>query len=259
MRSVYRDLKWITSDSSQNSLANQVVIGTHHKTGTVWLKKIFRMISSKYGLYLYSGEQQDIPDQCHIFFQSHSRIDFGQLDDDYRGVHMIRDPRDRIISGCFYHQKSHEPWLHQPHEEFGGLTYQQKINSFSSFEEKLIFEMENAGTNGTQEMLSWDYENPQILEIKYEDLVVDEELFLFHKMFNFLGFHGSVIPDLLQIAHDNSLFSGKIKNSIHVRSGATSQWPEYFNLEIRERFEKQFPGALVRLGYESDDSWVSPG
>ena len=117
--------------------------------------------------------------------------------------------------------------------------------------------MENAGARGLQEMLDWDYENPKNFEVKYEDLILDENLLIFHRIFSHLGFQGAVIPDTLRIAYENSLFSGNIKKSTHVRSGSGSQWVDHFSPTVRKRFEELFPGALVRLGYEPDDRWVT--
>ena len=33
---------------------------------------------------------------------------------------MIRDPRDVIVSGYFYHQWTDEPWANEPRPELGG-------------------------------------------------------------------------------------------------------------------------------------------
>ena len=59
-------------------------------------------------------------------------------------------------------------------------------------------------------VLCWDYSRPEFYELKYEDLVDDVQLLLFHEVFISLGFPGSVIPHLLSIAYENSLFSGLV-------------------------------------------------
>ncbi len=187
-------------------------------------------------------------------FNYHSQFDSDVLVQPFRGVHLIRDPRDVIISGCFYHQKSDEKWLHNPRKNLQGLTYQQKIRSFSSIDDQIIFEMENSAANTISEMLSWDYSRPDFLELKYEDLIEDAQLILFHEVFIFLGFPGSVIPHLLSIAYENSLFSGLVESD-HVRSGKKSQWRTFFKQNHKDRFLELFGDALIRLGYETDSSW----
>jgi hypothetical protein len=236
--------------------ANKILIGTHHKTGTVWLKRIFRAICYECD-WQFHDFGAPYPDKVNVIFETHSEFPLDRMDGDYRGLHMIRDPRDRIVSGCFYHQKSVEPWLHQAYEEFGGKTYQEMINSFDSFDEKLMFELENSGRWGINEMLAWDYENPKFKEVKYEDLIKDTDLLLFHEIFSFLGISGEVIPTALRIAYNNSLFSGNIKKSVHVRSGSSSQWQKHFKAEHRKRFQEVFPDALTQLGYEENDDWVT--
>jgi len=237
---------------------NRILIGTHHKTGTVWMGSIFRKICHEFGLIFYAGEQKQLPKDFNVFLQNHSRFVTEQLSIEYKGLHMIRDPRDRIISGCFYHQRSNEEWLHTEREIFGGLTYQEKINSYESLDDKIIFEMENSGLRGIQEMLDWNYKNPAFFEVKYEDLISDENLIIFHDIFTFLGFPGEAIPQILRIAYDNSLFSGNLRKSVHVRSGRTRQWEKYFKPIHKDRFLGLFGDALIRLGYESNDDWASP-
>ena len=198
----------------------------------------------------------NLPAGTDIFFQNHSLIDLKSLDKPYRGIHLIRDPRDVIISGCLYHQKAEEPWLHQPRQLLGGLTYQQKINSLETLEEQIFFEMENAGKRTIEEMIAWDYGQPDFIEVKYEDLIEDQDLTLFHQIFSFLGFPGKTLPSLLAIAYQNSLFSGNLSKSLHIRSGKKEQWKDYFNQKHKERFTALFGDALIQLGYEEDQSWV---
>ena len=57
-------------------------------------------------------------------------------------------------------------------------------------------------------------------------------------------------------AYDNSLFSGRLKRSTHVRSGATAQWRKLLSPPVRERFQTLYPDVLQRLGYADDDAWV---
>jgi len=239
------------------SFDHKILVGTHHKTGTVWLKKLFSRACNEFGLQFFAGAQTDCPPDTDIFLENHSRFDFGALESSYRGMHIIRDPRDRMVSGCFYHQKSSEPWLHIARPDFGGMSYQDKINSYDSFSDKLLFEMENSGAAGLQEMLDWNYDDPNFFEVKYEQLVVDENLQLFHEIFTFLGIPGSAIPDFLRVAYENSLFSGQVKKSAHIRSGSSSQWTNHFSPAHIDRFVDLFPGALIKLGYESDDQWTA--
>jgi len=253
----YRNLALASRLDLNCDLPNLVLIGTHHKTGTAWLMSIFKIIADDHGLQYFYGLQEDLPANTEIFFQHHSLFEFEILPQPYRGVHMIRDPRDVIISGCLYHQKADEPWLHYSNLDFDGLTYQNKINSLGSLDEQIFFEMENAGRRSLEDMLAWDYQQPEFYELKYEELIEDQNLIKFHEMFNFLGFPGSTLPALLATAYQNSLFSGNLGKSLHIRSGKKGQWRDYFTAEHKERFINLFGDALIQLGYEQDHSWLN--
>ena len=242
--------------ASTKQLENKVLVGTHHKTGTVWMKNIFNQSCSKLKLKFFNGQSDEVPLDFNVFFQEHSKFNFEKIDAEYKGLHIIRDPRDIIISGCFYHQKSHEKWLHVPQDELGGLTYQEKINSYDSLDEKILFEMENSSAYTIKLIDNWNYSNPAFIEIKYEDLIVDVDLFLFHKIFTFLGFSGEVIPELLRIAYDNSIFSGNLRKSVHVRSAQQKQWEKYFTPQHKAKFLELYGGVLIKLGYEENNDWA---
>ena len=117
--------------------------------------------------------------------------------------------------------------------------------------------MENSGKRGIQEMLDWNYKNPAFFEVKYEDLIADENLIIFHNIITFLGFPGEATPQVLRIAYDKSLFSGNLKKSVHIRSGRTRQWEKHFKPVHKDRFLELFGDALIRLGYESNDDWAN--
>lgn len=238
------------------ALPHQILVGSHHKTGTVWMRKVFSCICERLDLVFFAGEQENLPVDFDIFMQNHSRFNTREFSDSVRGMHIIRDPRDRIVSGMYYHQKSEESWLHQPMEELGGATYQEKISSFDTIEEQLMFEMEHSGRWGIEEMLDWDYSDVRFMNVKYEELIVDRDLQLFHNIFSFLGFPGSAIPICLDCAYRNSLFSGNIEKSVHVRSGKSSQWKSHFTSDHKQRFVELFGDALITLGYEEDNHWV---
>jgi hypothetical protein len=236
-------------------LDKKILVGTHHKAGTVWLQSIFKRICNDFSLVFFNGRQSNLPEQFDVFLHFHSQFDLTSLHFDFRGLHIIRDPRDIIISGCFYHQVSSEKWLHKPLKQYGGKTYQEKINSYSTLDDKILFEMENSGYRNINKILNWDYTNQNFLEIKYEELIVDSELKLFSKIFTFLGFPINIMPNLLNISYNKSMFSGKIKQTEHIRSGKSKQWKEHFKPIHKSKFNALFDNALTRLGYEPNNEW----
>ena len=238
-------------------LNNRIVVATHHKAGTVWLHNVFLRVSQDLGWKFCKGIAANLPEDFDVFAPGNCQIQAQQIQAPFKGLHMIRDPRDIIISGCFYHQKAPEPWLQKKHSHFGGLSYQEKLNSYQSVDDRILFEMEYAARPCIQEMLAWNYHDPTFFEVKYEDLMSDEQLLLFHSIFAFLGVPGSAIPRALRIAFENSLFSGLPPITSHIRSGKTRQWEKYFTSHHHSRFIELFGDALQRLGYESSDEWTA--
>ena len=204
----------------------------------------------------FRGNQGDLPATFDVYFENHSNFDLDHFDYPYRGIHMIRDPRDIIVSGCFYHQHANESWLQVTSEKFGGLSYQQKICSYETLSEKLSFEMNNSARSGLTKIQQWNYSNMNFMEIKYEDLIADKNLELFSSMFKFLGFPDKNMSTLLDIAWTRSRFSGKVKNSNHIRDGSACQWPKYFNRRLAKCFVRDYGDLLIKLGYEKNNDWV---
>ena len=115
--------------------------------------------------------------------------------------------------------------------------------------------MENVGRITICDMLDWEYTHSSFYECKYEDLIEDIDMILFHKIFSFLGFQGSLIPSLLTIVYNKSLFSGQNIKSVHIRSGKTNQWKMYFKPIHKDRFLELFGDGLNRLGYARNNDW----
>jgi hypothetical protein len=239
------------------SQAERVLVGTHHKCGTVWMKDIFSAVCDRLSLVFYIGEQRHLPRRYDVFFQDHSRFRFSSLAGAHRGLHLIRDPRDLIISGVFYHERcTSERWLTDPAPQFHGRSYQQTLAGLPSLEEKIRFEMLHCSGSTIRDMLAWNYGRPTFYEARYEDLIEDVELRRFRDIFTFLGYPEDQMDELLQIAFEGSLFSGRVNAPPgHVRSGQPRQWQSYFNKPLYRQFLEHFGDALVRLGYEQNDQW----
>src|SRR5581483_1044652 len=75
-------------------LNNRILVGTHHKTGNVWLLNIFSKICDEYGLTFYKGLAATLPKDFHVFFRGNSQLEPASVRAPFKGLHMIRDPRD---------------------------------------------------------------------------------------------------------------------------------------------------------------------
>jgi hypothetical protein len=240
-----------------------IVVCTHHKTGSVWMANIFRALKKHEKQHLHTKSQAELPPNTDVFLQDHSRVDLNALQSRFsargvRAVHVIRDPRDVVISGCFYHVKTVEKWANNPKKEYGGKTYRQAISAQPTDYDKLVFEMDHAARKTIQDMLAWNYDQKDLcFEARYEDLIVDRDLKIFKPMMQFLGYDGERLETALKYVRELSLFGGAAGSdpADHIRSGESRQWVNVFTPELKAAFKQRFPDALQRLGYEASTEW----
>src|SRR5205807_6273285 len=112
----------------------RAIIATHHKTGTAWMSKVFNAVADRLSVPILSQSRKSSPQipLPVILFNNHSDFssaDWILRDPDSRIFHLIRDPRDVIISAMHYHKTARESWLHRAKAKFGQKTYQEELNS----------------------------------------------------------------------------------------------------------------------------------
>jgi Sulfotransferase domain len=241
------------------------LVATHHKTGCAWMNSTFREISRRLKLRFVKVarakqlQQQDFARRS-IFFFPHASIkeeQWLQRNVSYRIFHLIRDPRDVVISGMHYHRESAEKWLHITREKFDGVSYQVKLNSLHGNHARYLFEMEN--NRAITRIKNWNYNRPHCLEVKYEDLIRDFDMTLFTKIVTHLGFSDDELNSCREAFWKHSIFGGKadrVGAKLHVRSGEPRQWESVFDRPLGEAFIRRFGDILIKLGYEADDSWL---
>ncbi|MCP9884667.1 hypothetical protein KBY97_05945 [Synechococcus sp. ATX 2A4] len=219
------------------------------------MQKLSSKVCSHYEFKYYQGEQNGLPAEAHVCLQDHSRFVLPDLARPYRGLHLIRDPRDVLISGAHYHGRSDEAWLHARQARFMGRTCQQAIGGCRSLADAIAFEMRHEGGRTIREMLSWTYSNPLIFEAKYEDLIGDDGMERMAKTFAFLCYPQDALPELVAIARSVSIFHGGADCLGHVRDGSAKQWVQVFDERLKALFIDCFDDALIRLGYEVNHAW----
>lgn len=248
-------------------------IGTHHKTGTIWMRKVFRQVASDLNIptmQVYRAKRlADLPATGPaVILNWHTSFPPELVARrDTRFIHIIRDPRDVLLSGMRYHRTAglgNEKFLREKRDEWGGLNYQDYLNALPDDLARLEFEMRHKHHDTVQEMLGWSYDNPHSAELKYEDLIADTDCALFRKTLTDLGVQGLDVDDVVDIYWKNSLFGGLADESNradivakHIKSGAAAQWVSKFPRELAETYAAEYGAALKTLGYAKDDSWVA--
>lgn len=248
---------------------------SHHKVGTVWFKSVLRAVANEYGLRVTVNDVSRIPRGASIFIDDHGKTDLSCIEQKYRGSHMIRDPRDVVVSGYHYHLWTKERWANTkvaslgpqietywpllPVKDIAHLTYKEYLNSLDK-EVGLMTEIARASSTDIQDMVRWDYANPHILNFRYEDIMQDEEG-MFRRIFAYYGFNEEAIARSTEIAMTFS-FKNQAKRSVgqsqeqsHLRSGKAEQWRQEFSEAHKAYFKKLHGEDLIRLGYEKGLDW----
>lgn len=229
---------------------------SHHKAGTHWLLRILHGIATRYGLRLaHAGATDPARDPApDVLIDDTSRTDPDWLPP-FRGSHMIRDPRDMVVSGYFYHRWTHEAWVHVPEARYDGLTFQQYLNAVDT-EAGLLEEIERC-TYTFDLMRAWRYDDPRFFEIRYEELMHEGEA-LFRRLFHHYGFAEEAVEVALEVARQNSFersagrHPGQAQDGSILRSGLPGQWREHFTPRVAARFHERHGDLLTRLGYADE-------
>ncbi|GGH38739.1 hypothetical protein SAMN05444007_11135 [Cribrihabitans marinus] len=246
-------------------------IGTHHKCGTVWMRRVWRLIGQALDIPMRPLHRPrkwtDLPEEGRVICVNwSSRFAPGLMErEDARFLHIIRDPRDVLLSGARYHETApgrQENFLHVPNPDWNGRTYQQQIRHLPTREEKLAFEMAQHHASVLAEMTAWPYGHPRAIDLRYEDLIEDTDCAIFGRVLDHFGFQGAEHDTALEIYHQNSLFGGlKDRSDVgrlktHVSSGKTRRWLTELPPRTAALYLERHGDDLIKLGYESDRTWL---
>ncbi|HXW52085.1 MAG TPA: sulfotransferase domain-containing protein [Candidatus Acidoferrales bacterium] len=174
------------------------------------------------------------------------------------GFHVVRDPRDMIVSGYFSHLRSH------PDAGWPRLRlYRPYLQSLSK-EEGLFKEMEFSSIFLSQ-MLSWGYgENPSILEFRFEDMIADQAG-SFTKILTHMGLaprpiDAAVLEAILAKYSFERLSGGRTPGqedaTSHYRRGVPGDWRNHFTNAHVAYFKSLYNPLLLKLGYEERGDWA---
>lgn len=205
----------------------------------------------------------------------------------YRGFHVIRDPRDIVVSGYFSHLYSHPITEHN--SEWMD-AWRQQLAAAPSLEKGLLLELDFEAEN-LANLRSWDYTNPNVLELRYESLIIDP-LATFTQAFAFWGLSiprlglptlatmviqrrqrwnsGLPMPQrrclpqplLKRIVSFNAFerkaggrAQGEEDAHHHYRKGVAGDWRNYFTPQVAAAFKDRYGDLLIGLGYETSLDW----
>lgn len=268
----------------------------HHKCASSWVWNILREVSKSAGLnhevvhnsHMFDNDLPSFIRNSKVDFLSYTNADIKHLNsvDLFRGFHVIRDPRDIVVSAYFSHKYSH------PTEQAKELILLRKSLNEASLRDGLLIEIDFL-EHIFEHIYSWDYHQENVMEVRMEDLTRDPyEKFM--NIFSFLGLNGGegtgglklwlkniavdvntlvrskntrvhkklLAKDLLHCVYDNRFSKksggrGKGDENIksHYRKGVPGDWVNYFEDAHKNHFKERYPNLLTKLEYEQNHNW----
>ena len=273
----------------------------HHKAGSSAIVSMLDSICSEiclkpgpcFDAKIFDYDLENFIESKKVDFLLYTNADYQYTRSltNYKGFHVVRDPRDTLVSAYFSHLYSH------PTTNWSELIpYREKLTQLSK-DEGLIAEMDFSSVFFEQ-MYSWNYSQPNICEMKMEDLFKDS-LDNFAKIFRFLGIlsdsedlsNPPISTDLVRFINkvhfktngmspfcfkkkaisyaelkqktERISFNNKAKGrkkgqenvKNHYRKGVPGDWKNHLNPKHIELFKDRYNDVILKLGYESDPDW----
>lgn len=272
----------------------------HHKCASTWIHSVLDAVATDAGwrsAYLatpaeFQGDLAAYVARERLDCVSYVNADIEQARrlPPHRGFHVVRDPRDAVVSAYFSHKGSHPT-----HAWPELLPYRERLQGVTK-EAGLFLELEFSAQFLAQ-MQRWDYDQEHVLELKQEEFTRDPYKG-FLSVFDFLGvldtthYHKARWPGYLLRALSNILnrkygvaprlpfgrvpgerllgvvydqrfekytggrAHGKEDPKSHYRKGQGGDWVNHFTEEHVAAFKERFGDLAVQLGYEVDNDWT---
>ncbi|MGR8919443.1 MAG: hypothetical protein ACU85V_07480 [Gammaproteobacteria bacterium] len=190
-------------------------------------------------------------------------LDLERLRADVRITRFVRDPRDLVVSGYFYHKRGAEAWctiVDPTPDDWRGVngrippsmppghsltSWLQSLDAEAGLMAELEFRRYHL-----ESMALWPDDDPRICLLRYEDYLGREKA-LFRAV---LGHYGLPWLDRFRgarMAGRRALSAGR-RGGRHVRNPTPGQWREHFTPALIEAFGARHGHLLDKYGYAAD-------
>jgi hypothetical protein len=176
----------------------------------------------------------------------------------FRAFHLIRDPRDLLVSGYFWHRSSasrpthdRSPW---------NQARRERLRAAPDVAAGLLLDMDLSCCY-FEALAEWDFARSDVLECRYEDMILDPLAF-FARALRFVGLEGVEQAVLAQQVEQHGFRQaaggrapGEERLDHKYRMGIAGDWRRHFTPAVTEGFKRRYGDLLIRLGYERDAAW----
>lgn len=274
----------------------------HHRCGSSWTNDMLKAVSHAAGWRHRVAHNTDMfghdpgrfcrENRVELLTFSNAKSEYLQGLPPFSGLHLVRDPRDVLVSSYFSHRFSHPtnlwPELIEHRRELQALSEQ----------EGLLRELD-CRAEQFEDMRAWQYGAPNILEKKMEDVISDPAV----QLAEIFTHWGRLAPDLGSTGSRTRAFCNRVAESLerragrycklprwrmeqvstsllrqvatannfnlksggraqgevdlhhHYRAGVPGDWRNYFFDELSRQFKARHSDLLIKLGYEKNADW----
>lgn len=193
-------------------------------------------------------------ERFRVLSTNNFRIEPDRIEGDFRISRFIRDPRDLIVSGYFYHKRGAEPWFRMknptakyweplngnvPEEMPENLSFAEYLTGLDK-EEGLIAEMKFR-KHHLESMRHWQ-EDERIKLFKYEE-IIGNEVQVFKEIFE----HYECSPltqKMAQFWAKRYRYNGNKTMASHIRNPKPGQWEAHFTPKVKKYFRDNYEDLL---------------
>ncbi|MEM1370075.1 MAG: sulfotransferase domain-containing protein [Cyanobacteria bacterium P01_H01_bin.15] len=244
---------------------------SYHKCLTLYVTRVFKKLYGDQPTADGSGGYRHFTSQIEQFYAhrhqyrvasvNNHALDFSQFPGEMRITRFIRDPRDLVVSGYFYHKKGAEPWSREtdpdpvdyrhlvngclPEQLAPGESYRDCLERLD-IEAGLIAEIDFRRYH-FESMRNWNLEDPRIKLFRYEEIIGREQQ-TFKQMLHFYRAPRALRSRGLVLARR---FSAKRQtNPIrHIRNPSPGQWRSHFTPKVTDYFNDRYRDILALYDY----------
>lgn len=229
----------------------------HHRCASTWMRRFLRLVCGaiRFNYHIRGGGGDGggdviLPDGRHAFYLyvNSTPAALEEMPENALGFHLIRDPRDVLISDYYSRRYSHSmggAWKAQLRDYLE--THSQEQGLLHMLDHCTYFRQIEGWPLGTR---------PNVLEVKYEDLLGDESR-EFRRILEHLQITMSDarLDEITGRCTFNAVSGGRERGQedikSHRRKGVAGDWKGYFARyeRLKTAFYDRYGEMLKELGY----------